>query len=55
MRRPAVVFRPPLAPPGGLLLHRDRDILTRYAVAVEIEGEEKPALAADSLTLAIIA
>jgi acyl dehydratase len=32
----------------------DRTVLTRYAVTVEIEGEEKPALAAEWLTLAIL-
>jgi acyl dehydratase len=32
----------------------DGAVLTRYAVTVEIEGEEKPALAAEWLTLAIL-
>jgi acyl dehydratase len=29
----------------------DREIMARYEVSVEIEGENKPALAADWLTL----
>jgi acyl dehydratase len=32
-----------------------REVLTRYAVTVEIEGEEKPALAAEWLTLTMLA
>ncbi len=31
-----------------------REVLARYGVSVEIEGEEKPALAAEWLTLAIL-
>jgi len=31
-----------------------REILSRYSVTVEIEGEEKPALAAEWLTLAVL-
>jgi acyl dehydratase len=31
-----------------------REVLARYGVTVEIEGEEKPALAAEWLTLAIL-
>ena len=31
-----------------------REVLSRYAVTIEIEGEERPALAAEWLTLAIL-
>jgi acyl dehydratase len=33
----------------------DKEIQLRYAVTVEIEGETKPALAADWLTMAVLA
>ncbi len=32
----------------------DRELVLRYAVSVEIEGKEKPALAADWLTIAFL-
>jgi hypothetical protein len=32
----------------------DRELVLRYAVSVDIEGKEKPALAADWLTIAFL-
>jgi hypothetical protein len=34
-----------------LKLRSEREIMARYEVSVEIEGENKPAIAADWLTL----
>ena len=38
----------------GIEERSPREILSRYAVSVEIEGEAKPALAAEWLTLAVL-
>lgn len=38
----------------GIEERSPREILSRYAVSLEIEGEEKPALAAEWLTLAVL-
>jgi acyl dehydratase len=39
---------------SDLTMRSDTEAMMRHAVTIEIEGQEKPALAADWLTLAVL-